>query len=130
MNGLSRYFGVLTRSFTSKNIGISSTNNHNGGSRPTSLLLGAGCGLLAALLYLKKEDFEKFLKENKFLAIASCLDTEAKTECNSKQRHANSIGKKSHLSIELRKALERTDQKLLLFKEKHGWFHKFTLIIS
>ena len=131
MKGVSRNLGVLTQSFTSKNIGISQTNNRNGGSRPISLLLGAGCGLLAALLYLKKEDSENFLKENKFLAIASCLDTEAKTktEYNTKHNHPSFTGKKTDVSKKLRKALKRTDQKLLVFKEKHGWFHKFTFII-
>lgn len=124
MNGLSRNFGVLTRSFISKNTGISPINNLNGGSRPISLLIGASCGL-AALLYLKKEDFEKILKENNFLAIASCLNTEAKTEYKVEEIYARSIGKKAGLSKELREALKRTDQKLLVFKEKHGWFHKF-----
>ncbi|KAI6654723.1 Protein HAPLESS 2-like [Oopsacas minuta] len=107
---------IITQRKFSQNENEESSNRYN----PVSPILGIVCGLLAALFYFKKKEIEVIFFQGEMpLQVASCLDKVDKTEFHNKQRPVNSLPKRDTLSKELKEALKRTNQKLLVFKEKH-----------
>ena len=106
-------------------------NTSSSGDSATSPLVGVSCAVLAALLYLKRNEIGKVIfGKERLLPVASCLELENKSEDNpipttteiTKRPGTCPPSRRRKLSQELSEALKRTDHKLLVFKEKHGWF--------
>ena len=134
----SAYGSAVTQAFSIKsdnNIEFQNSRSRSdkSGDCSTSPLLAVSVAVIAAaLLYLKRNEVRKFIFEReRSLLIASCLEgNENKQEKEQIPQDTGitrrpgiiSARKRAKLSSELRIALEQTDQKLLVFKEKHGWF--------
>ena len=124
-------FSALIQAFSIKykNVIYKEHQNTRSGSEDSSISPLLVSGVVIAALYLKRNEIRKvLLGRERMLPVASCLEKEIETKQVDENSEITKIPgiftsrRKAKLSQELKNALKRCDHKLLVFKEKHGWF--------